>query len=425
MPKTIILGAGVAGLACAKALGGNAIVLEKENRVGGLCDSFEMNGFYFDYGAHAAFSKNKEIVSLFESSTEVEKSLSEAINYKKGNWVKQPVQNNLAGLPIEERIHIIKDFVQKEDKGDYQNYGEWLVMKYGDYFARNYPFLYTRKYWTVNPDCLETKWIGSRMYTPSLDEILMGSYTKETPNVHYAGEIRYPVSGGFSTFLQNLQGDYEIITEADIEKIDTQEKTIIVDGKMMSYDNLVSTIPLPELIHLLNDVPPRVLDATGGLNYTSLVIVSLGINKKNVMPKGTKCIYIYDEDIYTARVSSTSQYGSENAPPDCTSLQAEIYFSKFKKRNDTLEQLMYDTIEHLVLMNLFKKEDVVVSDVREKEYANIIFTDDIYNNRRIVHEYLDGQNIMYAGRFGMWDYLWSDQSIQSGVDIAHRILERE
>ena len=58
--KTIILGAGVTGLAIAKSLLSKGetevLILEKNDFVGGLCSSFEKNGFIIDFGPHKLFS---------------------------------------------------------------------------------------------------------------------------------------------------------------------------------------------------------------------------------------------------------------------------------------------------------------------------------------------------------------------------------
>ncbi len=58
--KVVVLGAGVGGLAAGYFLARTGkyqvTVLEKENVVGGLCASFEHNGFVLDYGAHKLYS---------------------------------------------------------------------------------------------------------------------------------------------------------------------------------------------------------------------------------------------------------------------------------------------------------------------------------------------------------------------------------
>ncbi|GHU73728.1 hypothetical protein FACS189450_14030 [Spirochaetia bacterium] len=43
-------------------------------------------------------------------------------------------------------------------------------------------------------------------------------------------------------------------------------------------------------------------------------------------------------------------------------------------------------------------------------------------NRDFVKAYLAGKGIDLIGRFGEWDYLWSDQGYMSGKDKANIIL---
>ena len=423
MKKIVILGAGISGLTCAHLLKDtyDITILEKDSVCGGLCQSFESNGFWFDYGAHASFTKNSDVYKLLEENTDTVSSVSEAMNYKSGKWIKQPVQNNLFCLDIEEKINIIKDFISRNNDGVYSDYGDWLIKNYGTYFAQNYPYLYTRKYWTVEPSMLETKWIGPRMYTPDIDEILYGSYSDETSNVHYSGGIRYPKKGGFGKFIENISKDLNIVYDACISEINIEEKTVLYNNEKIEFDEVISTIPLPEIIKLLNNVPSIVKKTAEGLDYTSLILVSLGISKKDVMPNHVKCFYIYDQDILASRVFSTSEYGEENAPDNCTSVQAEVYYSKYKPCNLSLEKVKKRVTDDFIRMGLFSESDILVSDVREKKYANVMFTKSIYNNRKIVHDYLDYKNIYYAGRFGEWDYLWSDQSVLSSMKVVESI----
>lgn len=425
MEKVIILGAGLSGLAAAHCLRSkyDVTILEKSGEKGGLCQSFHMEGFWFDYGAHAAFTKSEKVSSMLEKGVKSENSLSEAMNYKKGKWIRQPVQNNLYVLDIDEKINIIKGFIERQDDNQYRDYGDCLKKKYGVYFAENYPYLYTEKYWTVKPHQMETKWIGPRMYTPSIEEILYGSYTEKTPNIHYAGTIRYPERGGFARYLDRISDGLLITYNADITKINTEEKYVEFNGERIDYNHIISTIPLREVVKVMPDVPCEVSIAANKLDYTSLVIVSVGVNKTHVMPEDAKCFYIYDREMIASRVYSTSEYGSKNAPEGCQSVQAEVYFSKHKPMNMTLDEIKNKVISELISLDMFEKSDIIVSDVRMKEYANIIFTHDIYDNRDIVHKYLDSQNVIYAGRFGEWGYLWSDQSVLSGINASEKVLQ--
>lgn len=78
----------------------------------------------------------------------------------------------------------------------------------------------------------------------------------------------------------------------------------------------------------------------------------------------------------------------------------------------------------LAAMGVIDEDDIVWSGAHTQKYANVIFTHDIYRNRATVHEYLDGLGISYAGRFGEWGYLWSDQSVKSGIRAAKDTIDR-
>ena len=70
-------------------------------------------------------------------------------------------------------------------------------------------------------------------------------------------------------------------------------------------------------------------------------------------------------------------------------------------------------------MKVIKKEDIIVQDIRFEKYANVIFDFNIYEARKKVREYLKGIGIKTIGRFGEWDYFWSDQSLMSGLKGAN------
>ncbi len=51
--------------------------------------------------------------------------------------------------------------------------------------------------------------------------------------------------------------------------------------------------------------------------------------------------------------------------------------------------------------------------------GNVIFDIGMEERRDFVKKYLDEKNVKLIGRFGEWDYLWSDQSYISGINCAH------
>lgn len=422
--KNLILGGGISGIASSFELKNNnidSIVLEKSSSWGGLLDNFVIDGFRFDKFIHLSFAKDDYVNDVFYK-TPFLKHKPISSNYYKGFWLKHPAQNNLYPLTYEEKQRILNDFKKRENL-PINNYEDWLRVQYGDYFTENFPMVYTEKYWTVKAKDLETKWVGKRMYKPSIEEIENGCKTDLTPNTYYTNEMRYPKNGGYKSFLMPMTDQLDIRVNSNVNSIDFScNKLTLINGKEYHFDNLINSIPLPEICKLIKDVPNEVLDASKKLNYTSGYLVSLGFNKPDIMKK--LWFYIYDKEILASRVYSPSLKSSTNVPKGCSSLQAEIYFNKGNKFNMSDEEILNQTVKDLIKMGLFKKEDLIIKDIRTEKYANVVFDHFIYTNRKIVLDFLEKNNVISVGRFGEWAYLWSDQSMISGRDGAIKLINK-
>ena len=116
-------------------------------------------------------------------------------------------------------------------------------------------------------------------------------------------------------------------------------------------------------------------------------------------------------NVITTAIGSTSP---DNAPSGCSSLQMEIYCEEGKY---TEQQLLSGTVGKLVQLGIINKEDILFTHIGFEKYANVIFTEPIYEARKKVRDYLSSIGIETIGRFGEWDYLWSDQSLMSGLRV--------
>ncbi len=434
---TVILGSGIAGISAGYHLeksGENVVIYEKDSDWGGLCGNFTINGFRFDRFVHFTFAPDEYIKNIFKESVELIEHVPFPSNYYKGIWIRHPAQNNLAPLSSEEKTDIIYDFVNRIEKPveEIQDYGEWLRVQYGNYFAENFPFKYTRKYWGVEPKELETKWVGQRMYTPDLKQVLKGSFETQDECFYYSKVMKYPKKGGFRSILNKCREGLDIRFNKKVIKINPQEKIVIFkDGTSTKYTRLISSLPLPEIVKMIDGIPEEVKEAGLNLMHTSGYMVSLGFNRPDVAKH--LWFYIYDEDILPARVYSPNLKSADNVPEGCSSLQAEIFFANsgalencpplvgepksMISRRGAQEIILEQTIEKLISMGLFKEEDLVVKDIRFEKYANVIFDKNIYKNRATVLDYLNKVGIESIGRFGKWEYFWTHQAFQDGRKV--------
>ena len=415
-----IIGAGFAGIAAgysAKEKNLQATVFEATEDWGGLCGNFSVKDFRFDKAVHLSFNEPELVKKLFLSQPHYEHS-SESRNYADGFWVRHPVQNNLRELPVEERIRVIKSFINRPEVSEstIENYQQWLEVQFGKYFADKYPGRYTRKYWATEAANLNCNWCGGRLYQPSLEEVLRNAFpdSPKPENVYYTKVMNYPKTGGYKNFVAEIVNALDIRCGFEVTAIDTANKILtFANGETCRYKELISTMPLPNLANMITN-DEKILAAADNLQATSMALISVGYNKKFDFP--TNWFYVYDEDIPFARVHSPSRKSPDNAPPNCSSLQFEIYYSRELPLKFTADELIDKTLEAMEKMGVARRADVAALDCRHVKFANVIFYRGMEEVREIVRREVKRHGIISCGRFGEWDYLWSDQSFMSGYN---------
>ena len=387
------------------------------------------DGFTFDEGPHISFTSDPRIQDLFARSIGGKFEILKAYvnNYWKGHWLKHPAQVNLFGLPEDTIVSCIKDFVEAENstKTSIDNYEEWLRASFGNSFAETFPMAYTRKYHTTDARNLTTDWLGPRLYRPKLEEVLVGALRHEPLDVHYVNNFRYPSNGGFVTYLDYFVPMAELHLNHRVVEIDPGEKVISFQAKnKAAYKELITSIPLPELVRLMKNVPNEVRAAADKLACTQVVLVNIGLKGK--INTSAQWTYFYDEDISFARLSYPSTFAASMAPENCCSVQAEVYFSKkWRPMNKTPADQIEGVIDGLLACGIIKdRSDIVHRSVIFAPYANIIFDHDRPSCVKIVHDYLNELGIAYCGRYGDWGYMWTDESFRSGERAARTALER-
>lgn len=413
--QTVILGAGIAGLAYAKELGQDGtMVFEKNNFCGGLCHSFKINGFTFDSAVHLSFTNEMTVRKQFDQTPYITHQPL-AYNFYNGYWIKHPVVNNLYQLDMEEKIRLLSGFVKRNTDMDIKNYKNWLWASYGKEISELFYEVYTKKYWTMDAAELSTTWIGNRLGTPDIEKMLYGAFAAETGMDYYAKEMRYPAMGGFQSFILGMANHAEIAYGKKAVKINIREKKVTFhDGTVCFYEKLASSIPLPELVGITPDVPEELRTEALQLKASKISLVSVGFNRPDVAK--SLWFYIYDEDIMAARVNSPSMKSPKNVPADCSSLQFEIYHASEETINK--EEIISNVKYALLKMGLCEEKDIAFMDYRLLDYGNVIFENGMEEKRNKIRKYFEEHQVDLIGRFGEWEYYWSDQSYMSGLDKA-------
>ena len=433
MENIAILGSGMAGFGAAHRLhiqGHHATLYEKRPYYGGHTASYVFeNGFTIDEGPHVSFTKVERMQKLLADSVnqKFERLRTKVNNHWQGHWIKHPAQCNLYGLPQDLTINILKDFIhaQHHEYGEIKNYRDWLHASFGKTFAETFPMEYTVKYHTTTADNMSTDWVGPRLYRANIEEVLRGALSPSTPDVHYIDQFRYPSYGGFVSYLQMFMEQANLHLDHELVEIHPSRKELrFKNGKVAPYDHLISSVPLPDLIKMIVGVPADVFQASQKLSCSTVVIVSIGVNRADLID--AHWTYFYDRDYFFTRLSTPHLQSPHNVPPGCGSIQAECYYSaKYRPLDRTPEECIEPVIQDLKRCGILREEDsILFKHSMLVPYANVIFDLERAPALKIVHGYLDDIGVAYCGRYGDWAYIWTDESFMSGENAAQKVLDR-
>lgn len=437
MKKIVILGAGPTGLGAAYQLHKldyrNWQIYEKNNYVGGLSASFrDEKGFTWDIGGHVIFSNNDRFNQLVDNllGNEILTFSRESWIWLKDSFTKYPFQNNFhlhpdKGIVLECVLGLL-DNLNKKDT--YKNFEEWIYCFFGEGIAKYFMIPYNNKVWACPLKKMDYNWISERVSIIDIDRILKNiTYQKDDSDWGPNSTFRYPLAGGicslFNKFLPYTNGHLHL--DKEVAKILPNKKEVIFkDGEKVSYDILISTIPLNELIKNMENKPGGIGKATEKFLRNGGYIVGIGIKKP--CPSKKNWMYFPQDDSPFYRVTYLSNYSPNMTPKgDYFSFLAESSYSKYKAVSQNT--IVEETIQGLVNSKLISEEDrssIVSTYMIDAPYS---FPIPFLGRDKILREiqsYLIKEGIFSRGRFGGWKYEVGnmDHSVMQGMEAVDRVL---
>ena len=243
--KTVIIGAGLAGLATAYRLKGDEIIIiEKEPELGGMASSYSLNGNYIEKYYHHIFATDKALLSLID-----ELGLGEKLEWLRGstgyyiNGKIHPMNTPfeiLKALPLMDVIRLtwlvlkaktIKDTTPFDDI----TAKEWIIETAGESVYNNFfePLLDSK--FGENKEKVSAAWLLGRV------QIRSNRGTK--------GERLGYMRGGFHALIEAMANSVKenggSIRQGTVSKIEVNNGSVtgvIVDGEHINCDRVISTV---------------------------------------------------------------------------------------------------------------------------------------------------------------------------------------
>jgi UDP-galactopyranose mutase len=422
--QPIILGGGLAGLSA--CYHGKGIIYEQNETVGGHAKSHTYDGFTFDEGIHVLHTKNEYVLDLLKKTgANLDVRKREAWIVSHGVLTRYPFQANTYGLPT----NIVKDcllgFIENDfnDRVKVMNYEDWLYFMFGKGIAEHFMISYSQKFWGTHPRELTTDWVDIRHPRPSLEEVIDGALHDQKKSFGVNAEFRYPKKGGFGAIAQSLARICKdrIKCGMKVTNIDVQRKEIeFNNSSLVQYKDIISTIPLPDLLALISDAPHEVRGAVKKLRTNSIFVVNIGINRPNISDK--HWIYFLEKEFSFFRISFPVNKSNSMVPKGTSSISAEIAYG-----NDNVLPVNKDEISIRVINDLketgiiLKDDEITFTDTIDIKYGYVIYDKKRKDAVNIIHKYLRNKNIFPCGRYGDWAYYWSDDAILSGKKAAKEV----
>ncbi|MDH5542003.1 MAG: FAD-dependent oxidoreductase [Nitrospinota bacterium] len=445
----IILGGGLAGLSAAHLLSkssANITLFEEGETVGGLARTIEHNRFRFDLGGHRFITRNKRIMD-FVSSILNDSYLTvprKSSIYMFGKYFDYPLRpaNAVFGLGLRTTLQILGDYIAATAMNgiapkEIRSLEDWVVSRFGRKMFNLYFKGYSEKVWGIESSRISQEWVSQRIKGLSMWSALKNAFFKFSGGDidTLADSFIYPETGIgeiSDNLMRSLGNGNAVFSGARVEKVFHENFTVKYVKVRTASDTIeaeggdfVSTIPLTELLGMLDPAPPEdILVSAKRLKFRDLIVAAVMLEKPAV--SDLTWLYLPEKDVKIGRIHEPNNWSRAMSPAGFTSIVAEYFCNRdeplWKERDETIAENTADLLEKL---NFISKREVAGSKVVRVPYAYPILDVGYRESYDRVMRYLGCfSNLHLAGRGGTFRYLNMDSAIESGLIAAETILDR-
>jgi protoporphyrinogen oxidase len=426
--KIGVLGGGLVGLVVAgQTQRHECEVLEADEVVGGHCRTLREDGYTFDIGGpHILFSKNKEILGLMHAKlgANLEQRRRNNCIWYDGRYVKYPFENGLYDLAPQDRFECLYHYLNNEYPAP-TNFKEWIYHVFGKGIAEKYMIPYNEKIWNVSAENMAFDWVDGRVPRPPIEDVIKAAVGVETEGYTHQLYFGYPKTGGIEAIPLSYARDCNDVTvNFRVQRVWREDDAWLVsDGKVTkTYDKIVSTIPIQDLVDALPDVPESIRADIHSLRYNSLILVMLGAEADEPIPY--TALYVPDMRFPFHRLSFPANFTDEGAPPGCVAIAAEITTNPgdgYHELSD--EDVTARVVAGIAEMGLIDPARIRFRRVYRTRHAYVVRTFDYSEKLKRGLEYINGLGIVSVGRNAEFEYINMDEAVRRGLEIVKQLDE--
>jgi len=336
----IILGGGLCGLAAASVLGDQAVVLERDDRPGGLVRTDYFNGYWFDHVLHLLYITD-------ESTRDRISALlgQDLATCPPAAWVEcaagitpYPLQMHLAGLDTDTVVDCLRDFAAafygcvSPVSGDFE---QMLLQTFGKSLCEIFFFPYNRKVWKRPLSTLVASEFTWNIAKPDFGAIIRGALGRGHEFRGYNANGWYPrpprdakwrgmevLTRALAAHAADLRVNHRV-TRIDLARREVKVKHGSEETVFRYRNACLGTLPLPRMVQMCVQAPQDLRDACVRLRHNRVLSPALSIRGPRPVGRGHWRYYV-DESLIFTRLIYLHEFDPYCAPEDGWSLLAEI-----------------------------------------------------------------------------------------------------
>ncbi len=302
--NVLIIGAGLTGLTAAyylKKQGINVVILEKNNRIGGVIETFNEDGFIYEGGPNTGVLSHPEAAELFEDLTyhcKLEVANPDAkrrLIWKSGNWHALPdgivnaVKTPL--FTLKDKFRILAEPFRRKGTDHNETVSELVLRRLGRSYLDYAVDPFISGIYAGNPSYLVTRYALPKLYAleQNYGSFIRGAIKKrfeyQDIRMKKATKEVFSAEQGLGSLIKGLgiaisESNYYLNLENVVvsEQHGRYKIKALLSGKTLEFEAnfVISTIDadfLPSLLPFLNE---QELMFITNLEYTRVVQVVLG-----------------------------------------------------------------------------------------------------------------------------------------------------
>jgi protoporphyrinogen oxidase len=418
--RTVIVGAGVSGLATAAfSPDPDYVILEADREIGGYCKTVKREGFVWDYSGHFFHFKHPEIEAWLRARMPDQKirvvQKRSFISYA-GRLIDFPFQKNIHQLPQPEFIDCLHDLffarapallggAAAAPPPVESNFKEMLYARFGRSIAEKFLIPYNEKLYACDLGALDRDAMGRFFPHADLADIIRNM--KAPDNASYNATFTYP-EGGAIEYVKALASAVRpgaLALDEPLVGLDLARKVARTPRREIAFERLVSSIPFPRLAQL-SGLPhdPAVF------SWNKVLVFNLGFDRKG--PRGCHWIYYPDRERVFYRIG----FYDNIFDADRMSLYVEVGFPA-----DAAVDV--PAVRARVLEDL-RREGLVTTHELVAEHSVVMDPAYVHITRASMAEHqrlgaqLAERGVHAIGRYGGWTYC----SIEDNIVQARQLV---